>query len=76
MNSAGDKMNMREKIVEILCDELYDAAIVRIAKLEEGLTTISSCVQQWQDHPKKSGTEIFLELIKDTCDESLERETQ
>jgi hypothetical protein len=46
----------------------------RIAELEEGLTTINSCVQQWQDHPRKSGTEILLELIKDTCGESLRGE--
>jgi Lar family restriction alleviation protein len=60
--------HMNETISEI------DRADARIAELQEALNTIRSCVQQWQDHPKKSGTEIFLELIKETCDEALQGE--
>jgi hypothetical protein len=59
--------------------DLADTVIkheARIAELEAALNTISSCVQQWQAHPKKIGAEIFLDLIKDTCDETIERETK
>jgi hypothetical protein len=52
-----------------------DSQDARIKDLEETLTTISSCIKQWQDHPKKSGTEVLLDLVKDLCDEALEKET-
>ncbi len=50
-----------------------DSQDARIKELEETLTTISSCIQQWQDHPKKSGTEVLLDLVKDLCDEDLKK---
>jgi hypothetical protein len=55
--------------------EQFDISQARIKGLEETLTTISSCVQQWKESPKTTGTEIFLDLLKDTCDEALQGET-
>jgi hypothetical protein len=52
-----------------------DSQDARIAELEETLTTISSCIQQWHESPKTTGTEILLDLVKSTCDEALEKET-
>ena len=48
-----------------------DAKDARIAELEETLTTISSCIQQWHESPLTSGTETLLALVKGTCDEAL-----
>jgi hypothetical protein len=53
--------------------DLYDISQAKIAELEAALNTISSCIKQWQDHPKKSGTEVLLDLVKGTCDEALEK---
>tara|TARA_R110002153_G_scaffold168520_1_gene321273 strand:- start:285 stop:563 length:279 start_codon:yes stop_codon:yes gene_type:complete len=52
-----------------------DIADARIDYLEYTLTTISFCIQQWNDAPVKTGTEILLRLVKSTCDEALEDTT-